>query len=178
MVPDAIYNNAEELAHPTSVTAKNDGRQRYATSKLCNVMWMYALHRHLAKATSQSIGPKWTVAAFDPGLMPGTGLARDASSILIFLWKSVLPRLLPVLRLLISPNIHKPSESGTALAKLGVQDKASEIDGKYFEGLKAIKSSEASYDVVKQEELWDWTVKTLAKDEEEKHDFEKVYLTK
>lgn len=35
-LPDARYTTAEELAHPTAQSAKNAGRQRYSTSKLCN----------------------------------------------------------------------------------------------------------------------------------------------
>ncbi|KAI0121377.1 hypothetical protein BJ170DRAFT_143611 [Xylariales sp. AK1849] len=46
-LPDAVYTTAEELAHPSSATIGNPGRQRYATSKLCNVLWTYSLHRHL-----------------------------------------------------------------------------------------------------------------------------------
>ncbi|OBT45167.1 hypothetical protein VE00_04356 [Pseudogymnoascus sp. WSF 3629] len=72
-LPDAEYVTAEQLAHPTPESAKSAGRQRYASSKLANVMWTYALHRRLSTMTKR----KLTVVAFDPGLMPGTGLARD-----------------------------------------------------------------------------------------------------
>ncbi|KAJ8064064.1 hypothetical protein OCU04_007901 [Sclerotinia nivalis] len=45
----------------------------------------------------------------DPGLMPGTGLAREANSSVKWLWNSVLPHLL---RLLVMANTHTPAESG------------------------------------------------------------------
>ena len=177
MVPDAVFTTAEALAHPTKEQVdKYDGRQVYATSKLCNVLWMYALQRRLAAGSPPSGGPKWTVAAFDPGLMPGTGLARDAPAIQRFIWLRVLPRLLPLLRRLLNPNVHTPQESGAALASLATGEIGGvAADGKYFEGTKEIRSSGPSYDETKQEDLWNWTIKAVAKDEMEKRDLERVY---
>lgn len=169
-LPDAIYNSAEELAQPTKETEKYEGRQRYATSKLCNVMWTYAMHRRLEKIP----GKKWTVNAFDPGLMPGTGLAREASAILRFLWHNVLPRTIWLLRLLVSPNIYLPKDSGASLARLAVGEDVEGVSGKYYEGQKPISSSKDSQMVEKQEDLWEWTVRRVAKDENEKREFEKV----
>ena len=169
-LPDAKYTTAERLARPSPEDTKNNGRQRYATSKLVNVMWMYALHRRLTKMTSK----KWTVIAFDPGLMPGTGLAREAGPFLIFLWMHVLPHLLPLLRRLISPNIHSPHESGTTLAWLAMSSDVQEVSGVYYEGRKQIKSSMESYDEEKQEELWAWTVKNTAITKTDTRQFEGV----
>ena len=169
-LPDAIYNSAKELAQPTKETEKYTGRQRYGTSKLCNVLWTYALHRRLDKAP----GKKWTVNAFDPGLMPGTGLTRDASALLQWVWHNILPRILWLLRLLLSPNIHTTRESGASLARLAVGEDVKGITGKYYEGRKQIPSSKDSYVVEKQEDLWDWTVKRVAKDEHEQFEFESV----
>jgi NAD(P)-dependent dehydrogenase (short-subunit alcohol dehydrogenase family) len=162
-LPDAIYTTAEELAHPTPQTAQYAGRQRYATSKLANVMWAYALHRRFVKLPDK----KLTVTAFDPGLMPGTGLAREASFLIRVLWKQVMPRIIPVLRFLINHNVHTPQESGRSLARLGVSDDVKGVSGVYYEGDKEIKSSEDSYDKAKQEDLWEWTIKNTAADEEE-----------
>lgn len=169
-VPDAIYNSAEELAQPTKETEKYAGRQRYATSKLCNVMWTYALHRRLERAS----GKKWTVNAFDPGLMPGTGLVRDAPPMLQFLWHKILPRAIWLLRLLISPNIHLPRDSGASLARLAIGDDVKGVSGKYYEGKEPIPSSKDSLVVEKQEDLWEWTVRRVAKDKNERREFESV----
>lgn len=157
-LPDAVYNSAEELAHPPASTAGNPGRQRYSTAKLVNVLWTYAVHRRLGQRV-----PDRGVAinAFDPGLMPGTGLARDAGWVVRFLFTHVLPSLIPVLRVVINKNIHTPAESGAALARLAVGADVEGVSGKYFEGLKEIKSSKDSYDERKQDDLWDWTVKYL-----------------
>jgi NAD(P)-dependent dehydrogenase (short-subunit alcohol dehydrogenase family) len=112
-MPGAKYTTAEELAHPTPETSKNSGRQRYTTSKLANVMWAYALHRRFAQASGKS----QTVTLLDPGLMPGTGLAREASATLRFIWIHILPRLVPLLGRF---NIHSPQDSGAALARLAL----------------------------------------------------------
>jgi len=168
-LPDAKYITAEELAHPSQKSAKNDGRQRYATSKLCNVLWMYALARH-AKAAGKS----WTVTAMDPGLMPGTGLARDASPIMKFVWNRFLPRAVPLLKRVMSPNVHTPRDSGSALARLAVGDDVEGISGKYFEGLREIQSSGDSFDEGKQEDLWEWTAKTVARDQAEAMAFKEL----
>ena len=162
-MPDAEYLTAEELAHPnTESERKNSGRQRYTTSKLCNVLWTYALDRHAKQASK-----RWTATVMDPGLMPGTGLARGASGIERFLWHNVLPRIMPVLRLLMSSNVHTTHESGRALARLAIGKDVAGVSGKYFQGMMEIKSSKDSYNEAKQEDIWSWTAKAVAKDEAE-----------
>ena len=169
-LPDAKYKSAELLAYPNAESLKdNNGRQRYATSKLCNVLWTYALDRHIKGRRLQ-----WTVNAMDPGLMPGTGLARDAGPVLRFLWHHVLPRLIPVLRILVSPNVHTVQESGEALARLATGDDAKGVSGKYFEGLREIRSGEDSYKDDKQDDLWKWTASFVGQDPVQKLAFEKL----
>ena len=166
-VPDALYETAELLAHPDEKSINNDGRQRYSTSKLCNVLWLYGLERR-----RKSQGVIWTVTAMDPGLMPGTGLARDAPAVLRFLWNHVLPRMMPVLRLLISPNIHTPEESGESLARLAIGKDVLGVSGKYYEGMEVIPSSDDSHDEQKQDELWSWTIQAISRDQSEADRFE------
>lgn len=118
----------------------------YTTSKLANVYFSHELARRLPAGM--------TVNAFDPGLMPGTGLAREHAAPLRFIWNQVLPRLVPLLRRLLSPNVHTPAESGTALARL-VDDPALEgVSGRYFEGRREIASSAESYDEERAKQLW------------------------
>ncbi|KAK3332894.1 hypothetical protein B0T19DRAFT_416710 [Cercophora scortea] len=163
-VSDAVYTSAEALAHPPPDAINIPGRQRYTTSKLANVLWTYALQRRLnARAPDRKI----TVNAFDPGLMPGTGLARETNAVVRFLWKNVLPRMLPVMRMLVSPNIHTPAESGAALARLAIGEDVEGVGGKYFEGMRERESSVVSYEEAKQDDLWGWTVKFLRRDEAE-----------
>ncbi|KAI0401618.1 dehydrogenase/reductase [Xylaria palmicola] len=157
-MPSPVYGTAEGLAHPAGAAVRIPGWQRYPTIKLCNVLWTYALHRRLSR---HAAGRGITVNAIDPGLMPGTGLGRDAFWLLRLFWQHIFPRIIPLARL-IMPNIHTPVESGKGLARLAVAEDVEGVSGRYFEGWKEIKSSRDSYDESKQEDLWEWTVAYLS----------------
>lgn len=76
------YSDARRLAAglgDPSVDDAQRARDRYATSKLCNLMTVEALARRGYDARS-----------FDPGLMPGTGLARDRNWLARFAWHTVM----------------------------------------------------------------------------------------
>lgn len=158
-LPDAEYNSAEELARPPASQLEIPGRKRYSTAKLCNVLWTYALARRLAE---RAPGRRITVTAMDPGLMPGTGLARNGTGFEQWVFRSVMPYLIGLLRLVYNPNVHTAEESAAALARLAVAPDVEGVTGKYYEGMREIKSSEDSYDVGKQDDLWEWTVNYAA----------------
>lgn len=151
-MPAPAWNQAAALARgdlgPEAAADSDavDSRRRYSTSKLANVYFAYSLARHLPQGI--------TVNAFDPGLMPGTGLAREYPALLRWLWLHVLPHIVPLLRLLISPNVHTVEESAAALTRLIVDPALASTTGKYFEGMREIRSSDASYDGVRAAELW------------------------
>ncbi|KAI0803872.1 dehydrogenase/reductase [Xylaria sp. FL0064] len=152
---EPIYTTAKELAHPPPAIANGPGRRHYVNAKLANVLWTYALHRRLSrKIPDRGI----TINAFDPGLMPGSGLAREAGCVTRFMWDKVLPNITPVLKVVYTDNIHKPNESGASLAWLAVSPQVAGISGKYFEGRKEIASSKDSYDETKIEDLWHWII--------------------
>jgi NAD(P)-dependent dehydrogenase (short-subunit alcohol dehydrogenase family) len=158
-LPDARYETAEQLAHPKGADENLPGRGRYSTSKLVNVLWIYALHRHLQeRAPERGI----TVTAMCPGFMPGTGLGRGYNTVETFIWFKVLPRCIPLLKNILNSNIHTAAVSGQALARLAVGGDVAGVGGKYFEGLEEIKSSQDSYDENKQEDLWSWTINFLS----------------
>ncbi|KAL2812783.1 NAD(P)-binding protein [Aspergillus cavernicola] len=161
-VPAARYTTAEELAHPTTEMSKHPGNQRYSSSRLASLMWMYALERRLKKLrdTNQK---NWTVASFCPGMMPGTNLIRASGRIEVFVWYHILPRCLPLLRWILgTSNVNTAETSGERLAWLTSGVKVADISGEYFEEKKQVQSSEASHDEAKQEELWEWTVRNIA----------------
>lgn len=141
-MPHPHYASAEELAHPTAGTSA-DGRRRYTTSKLCNVLFAYELDRRLGQGAGGV-----TVTCFDPGLMPGSGLARDYSPIGKLVWRYVMP----VLRVL--PNVNSTRASGRRLAALAHHPAFEGVTGTYFEGAKPIRSSVASYDQALARDLW------------------------
>ena len=104
-----VYLNADLLAHPLETSEKRNivGQRRYSTSKLCNILTAYELHKRLSNTFIR-------VNAFDPGMVPGTGLARTYPPILRFMWKNIMPVLS-----LFQKNSNSPVVSGTNLAKLG-----------------------------------------------------------
>ncbi|KAF2151863.1 dehydrogenase/reductase [Myriangium duriaei CBS 260.36] len=166
-MPAPDYTTAERLAHPDAEEEKLPGPQRYSTSKLVNMLWTLALAQHFSE-----LGRSWTVNAFDPGLVPGTGLARDASAILRFIWKHIFPRVLPILRILSGTNnIHTPQESGANLARLATGEDVRGVTAKYFEGAEVRTSSKISFDVEKQKDLWSWTLNFVSRTPAEKDKF-------
>lgn len=142
-MPHPRYTSAEALAHPQPGEPV-DGRRRYTTSKLCNVLYTYELDRRLGNGT-QGI----TVTAFDPGLMPTSGLSRDYTPAQKVLWRLVSP----LLRVL--PNVNSVATSGARLAALAIDPRFDGVTGEYFEGAKPIKSSAESYDTAKARDLWE-----------------------
>ena len=97
------YTSARQLAAgegDPSVDAAQNARDRYATSKLLNLLTVQALARRGVDAF-----------AFDPGLMPGTGLARDHGALARAAWSSVLK-----VAALFMSGASSPRRSGAALA--------------------------------------------------------------
>ena len=78
-----------------------------------------------------------------------------------------MPHMLPVLRRVFHPNTHSSRESAANLARLATGADVKGVSGVYYEGDKQIKSSTDSYDVAKQEDLWEWTIKNVATDKNE-----------
>lgn len=149
-MPHPAYTSARELAHPPA-GAPADGRRRYTTSKLCNMLFAYELDRRLGHG-ARGI----TVTAFDPGLMPTSGLSRDYTPAQKVVWSVVSP----VLRLL--PNVNSVATSGRNLAALAVDPAFDGVTGEYFEGTKRIRSSADSYDAAKALDLWDTSAQLVA----------------
>jgi hypothetical protein len=58
------------------------------------------------------------------------------------------------------PVLRTMEKSGEDLAWVALSTETVGITRKYFEGRKEIISSVASYDIGKQEDLWEWSVKT------------------
>ena len=139
-----VYISGELLAYPKETSEKDlkAGQRRYSTSKLCNILTTYTLHE---KLTDKNI----RVNAFDPGLTPGTGLARNYPSALKFVWKNILPVLTYFRK-----NTNLPSKSGKRLAHLAYSEEFSNLKGIYFSDGKVTKSSEDSYNKDFQNDLW------------------------
>lgn len=143
-MPAPRYTSAEELSRPEPGRySADDGRRRYTTSKLCNVLFCYELDRRLGHGAGGV-----TVTAFDPGMMPGSGLARDYPTVQRLAWRFVLP----ALRVL--PGIRSTRRSGADLAALVADPRYDGVTGVYFDGTHQIRSSRDSYDEALAADLW------------------------
>src|SRR5262245_33958800 len=140
-----------------------NGRLAYVNSKLCNLWFTYELVRRLERAgLAPPTGP--TVNGFDPGLVPGSGLARDYPAPLRFVWDRVGPTLARGLTHL-TPTINPAPKSGAALARLVLDPSLATVTGRYFPSHSRwhdAPSSDASYDTTLAARLWDESL-TLAK---------------
>lgn len=149
-MPHPRYTSAADLAHPAGELTAEEGRRRYTTSKLCNVLFTYELDRRLDHGVKGV-----TVNAFDPGMMPGSGLANDYSPLQRFAWRYVLP----ALRFL--PGVNSTRTSGRHLAALAADPRFNGVTGMYFEGNKPALSSADSYNIDTARELWDTSERLL-----------------
>ncbi len=122
------------------------GRRRYTTSKLCNVLCAYAFDRCLADA---SLTERARVNAFDPGLMPGTELARSYGAAARFAWQRLAPALVALL-----PNAHRVETSAERLAAFAVGGLFPSSRRAYISRGRVARSSARSYDVTLQNTLW------------------------
>jgi NAD(P)-dependent dehydrogenase (short-subunit alcohol dehydrogenase family) len=138
-----------------------DGRRAYVNSKLCNVLFTYELVRRVAAAGLVSKERPLSVNAFDPGLVPGSGLAREYPAALRWIWLRVGP---PLARFAtrLTPTINPADKAGEALARLVVDPSLERISAKYFPSHARwgeAPSSEASYDHARAAALWDASVR-------------------
>ena len=143
-IPPPVYTTAAELARDMEPGARA-GQRRYSTSKLCNVYTTYELARRLEMSPEPRLR-SLRVNAIDPGLMPGTGLARQQPASLRFVWNY----LMPALRLFVR-NVHTTTTSGRRLADLAM---SAQTTGKYYSDGRERRSSDLSYDENKSLELW------------------------
>lgn len=150
-LPAPRWTAAEALSLPAEdgEPAGQAGRRAYATSKLCNVLCTYEFARRMKQG-----GSDVSINAFDPGLMPGSGLARQYPVLARLAWNSLF-RLLP----LVHPNVNTPARSGRNLARLAIDPAYTNTSGRYFDGQgkrgpRELNSSTLSYDEDKWKDLW------------------------
>jgi NAD(P)-dependent dehydrogenase (short-subunit alcohol dehydrogenase family) len=138
-----------------------DGRLAYVNSKLCNLWFSYELARRLEAAGLSNAARPITMNAFDPGLVPGSGLARDYPPVLRFLWNRVLPGVARLATWLV-PTVNPAPKSGGALARLVLDPALARVSGKYFPShsrWREARSSQDSYDLARARDLWEASVR-------------------
>jgi NAD(P)-dependent dehydrogenase (short-subunit alcohol dehydrogenase family) len=161
-MPKPAIADVETLAARGGATpGEYNGRLAYVNSKLCNLWFTYELVRRLEAVPAVDGARPLTVNAFDPGLVPGSGLARDYPAVLRFVWDRILPGVARALSIVI-PGINPADKSGAALARLVVDPALGDATGKYFSSTtrwRATASSDASYDVERARILWEASVR-------------------
>jgi light-dependent protochlorophyllide reductase len=155
-LPKAAIADLETLAATGGAQpGEYNGRLAYVNSKLCNLWFAYELVRRL-EATAPANGDGLTVNGFDPGLVPGSGLARDYPAVLRFVWDRILPGAVRVLTHVV-PMVNPAPKAGAALARLVLDPGLEGVTGKYFPSharWREAPSSDASYDAERARALW------------------------
>ncbi len=146
-----VYTSGKDLAFPEENAEKKNivGQRRYSTSKLCNVLTTYILHEKLAEKYIR-------VNAFDPGMVPGTGLAKGYPAPLRFVWNNLRP-----VMTYFRKNTNTPKTSGSRLANLAYAPELRNLNGIYYSGEKVTQSSTASYNKEYQIDLWKSSIELL-----------------
>ncbi len=138
LVPAPAWTDARSLCQPGKDTALA-GRTAYSTSKLGVIYLTHALARHLPVGID--------VYSFNPGLVPGTGLARDAGPITRAMFKAVLPALR------VTSKAQSPQRAGEQLAAVAT-GQVTGPTGSYINQTIAEPSSDTSYDESRETDLW------------------------
>lgn len=140
--PPAWDDDLDRLAAP----GEGSGQVAYATSKLAVVRWSLEAARRW---------PQSTVLLHDPGLLPGTGIARDYDGPARWLWDHVLRSAMAPL-----PGVSTPSRSGAVLAELATGARPHR-SGTYLVIDRPKDPDPAVQDLARAAALFDWTANRL-----------------
>jgi NAD(P)-dependent dehydrogenase (short-subunit alcohol dehydrogenase family) len=143
MVPGPAWTSPDVLAHTGAFPKPESaigGRTAYSTSKLAAIYLVHEYARRLPAGID--------AVAYNPGFVPGTGLARNAGPVARF----AMRRILPVMTL--TPLASSRSAAGRYLADV-VLGTTEAPTGSYVDRSRVARSSEESYDPQRERELWD-----------------------
>lgn len=107
-----------------SADSAQAARFAYATSKLCNIV--SAIHE-AGRADRDEYSSR-NYYSYDPGLMPGTGLAREQPAAARWAWNVLMPRLVRLI-----PGASTPEASARTLAALLTGNGRRPANGAYVE---------------------------------------------
>ncbi len=141
-----VFLGARRLAFPESANEMS-GLQRYATSKLSNLLFAYELDRRLKASDRRGI----TVNAYDPAAVPATNLLGSIKNPLV---RGLLRGLTQAFRVF-GVTISTPTRSGAAMARLLLDPQLKGVSGKYFQIERERPSSADSYDPELARQLWE-----------------------
>ncbi|MGW4235494.1 SDR family NAD(P)-dependent oxidoreductase [Streptomyces sp. NPDC004749] len=143
MVPGPASKSPEVLARtgafpkPGTTAA---GRTAYSTSKLAAI---YLVHEYARRL------PTWIgVVAYNPGFVPGTGLARNADPVSRFAMRRIMPMTA------LTPFATSRNAAGRHLADVALGTTQAPT-GSYVDRSRVARSSDESYDPQRENELWE-----------------------
>jgi NAD(P)-dependent dehydrogenase (short-subunit alcohol dehydrogenase family) len=143
MVPGPVWHSPEVLAR-TGTFARPEtavgGRTAYSTSKLAAIYLVHEYARRLPAGID--------AVAYNPGFVPGTGLARNAGPVARFAMRRILPAMA------LTPFATSRRAAGRYLADV-VLGTTNAPTGSYVDRSRVARSSEESYDPQRERELWD-----------------------
>ncbi|WP_179224494.1 SDR family NAD(P)-dependent oxidoreductase [Geodermatophilus pulveris] len=144
LVDPPRWEDPRDLARPDGPDGDpRAGSRAYATSKLAVLYQAHEWDRRHGAGR-----PALRVNVHDPGLMPGTGLARGRSAVEQLAWSW----LLPALRVL--PRVTTPRRSARALADLVLGRTHPRLRAGYVVLGEVTEPSPAAHDPARERELW------------------------
>jgi light-dependent protochlorophyllide reductase len=156
-----IGNLATLAATGGAIPGAFSGPVAYVNSKVCNMWFAYELQRRIEAAGLSTPDRPIAINAFDPGLVPGSGLAREYHPALRFVWNSVMPAMASVVTRFVA-GISTAPKSGGALADLVLNPRLGTPGARYYPShtrwLES-PSSDQSYDAGRAQELWDASIR-------------------
>jgi NAD(P)-dependent dehydrogenase (short-subunit alcohol dehydrogenase family) len=146
-MPAPLWAGPETVSRPGAFDRPariRAGRRAYTTSKLGGI--------HLVHEWARRLPDGIDIVSYNPSLVSGTGLARDAGRRLRFAMKWIVPLFLA------TPLVDTPRVAGRKLADtiLGLTPAPT---GAYIHRTRATRSSAESYDAEREKVLWDWLEK-------------------
>jgi NAD(P)-dependent dehydrogenase (short-subunit alcohol dehydrogenase family) len=149
MVPAAEWTDPLEIARPTGPHVSPSWKATgvaYANSKLAMLYYAHELQRRVPKGVN--------VAVFEPGFMPGTGLARRAGPGIQRMGRGI--QRLPI------PGVSSPVKSGPALASVTLDERWAHLRGGAFVIIDREREvMPIANDPVRERRLWDATRQLL-----------------
>ncbi|GGT11831.1 SDR family NAD(P)-dependent oxidoreductase [Nonomuraea spiralis] len=142
MVPGPVWKSPDTLARTGAFAEPHTaagGRTAYSTSKLAAIYLVHEYARRLPTGID--------VVAYNPGFVPGTGLARNADAFSRF----AMRRIMPLMSL--TPFATSPDAAGRHLADV-VLGTLRAPTGSYVDRDRVSRSSDESYDPRREADLW------------------------
>ncbi len=160
-MPKAKIGDLETLAATGNASRdKYNGGLAYVNSKLCNLWFAYELARRMEAIGLGGASRPIAINAFDPGLVPGSGLAREYPGWMRYVWESVMPAMASGLTRFV-PGISTAEKSGSALADLVLDPRRGASGARYYPSQTRwceTPSSDQSYDAGRANELWEASI--------------------